>query len=189
MSSHLGKLVDAGLVIVEAAGRYRHYRIASRDVADLMERMDAVDLPETNSPQRPRPGKDISYARSCYDHVAGRLGVEIHDVFVDRGWVTVDASGVGLTDAGDAFLTDGLGLDLEALARRSRRAMVRLDIDWTERRDHLAGAMPAELMSFMLSEKWLKRRQDKRILTVTEVGRRMLPEHFGINPSELTIGS
>ncbi len=185
MSSHLGKLVDSGLVRVEAAGRYRHYRIASREVADLLERIDEVDLPETATPRRPSPGRDLSYARSCYDHVAGQLGVEIHDTFVDRGWVELDESdpnhhGVSLTDAGDRFLSQALGIDVAALATRSRRPMLRIDIDWTERRNHLAGAVAAELMTLMLEEKWLRRRTDKRVLTVSETGKAKLAEHFDI---------
>ena len=82
MSGHLGKLVDAGILSVESAGRHRAYRISSRQVADLIEQMDSILLPETEAPKRPTPGSGLSYARSCYDHVAGRLGIELHDVFL-----------------------------------------------------------------------------------------------------------
>lgn len=187
MSSHLGKLVDAGLIRVESAGRYRAYRIASRDVAELLERMDELDLPETAQPRRPTPGRDLSAARSCYDHVAGRLGVEIHDSFVERDWVRRDADGVRLTDAGDRLLTNTLGLDLDSCRLRARRRpMLRIDLDWTERRDHLAGSVAAELMTFMIDNKWLTRRTDRRVLVVTKTGRTQLAEHFGIEVSPIS---
>ena len=179
MSGHLSKLIDAGLVEVEPSGRHRHYRIASREVADLIERLDSIDLPETEPPKRPSPGMGLSYARSCYDHLAGQLGVELHNVFIDREWVVVEDRSPTLTADGARFLSDDLGLDVEAL-RELRRPLLRIDLDWTERRDHLAGSMPAALMTYMLDNRWLTRRQDKRVLTVTETGRAKLAEHFGI---------
>ncbi len=179
MSGHLSKLIDAGLVEVEAAGRHRHYRIASRELADLIERMDSIELPETNEPNRPRPGESISYARSCYDHIAGHLGVELHNIFLDREWVVVRDNVPSLTDAGERFLVEDIGLDIGHL-RTLRRPMLRIDLDWTERRDHLAGSMPAALMTYMLDNRWLARRKEKRVLVVTEIGRKKLSEHFGV---------
>lgn len=179
MSGHLSKLIDAGLVEVEPAGRHRHYRIVSREVADLIERMDSIELPETTAPARPRPGEGLSYARSCYDHIAGHLGVQLHDTFVGEAWVTVDGEGPVLTTRGEEFLVRNIGLDIDHL-RTLRRPLLRIDLDWTERRDHLAGSMPAALMTYMLDNRWLARRQDRRVLTVTELGRTNLNEHFGI---------
>ena len=179
MSGHLSKLIDAGLVEVEPSGRHRHYRIASREVAELLERIDSIELPETSAPARPRPGASISYARSCYDHIAGHLGVQLHNVFLDREWVVVDGTTPELTDAGARFVADDIGLDLDRL-RSLRRPLLRIDLDWTERRDHLAGSMPAALMTHMLDNRWLTRRNEKRVLVVTETGRTKLDEHFGI---------
>lgn len=179
MSSHLSKLVDAGLVRVEPAGRYRCFRIASRDVADLLERMDSLDLPETDTPKRPTPGQGLSVARSCYDHIAGRLGVDLHDAFLERKWIEVDDLQPHLTDSGKAFVTD-LGIDVDHL-RSLKRPMLRLDLDWTERRDHLAGSVAAALMTATIERRWLTRRNDKRQLAVTERGRREFAEHFGIH--------
>lgn len=107
MSGHLNKLIDAGLVRMEPAGRHRHYRIASTEVAELLERIDSLELPETEAPSRPRPGQNLSFARSCYDHLAA-------------------------------------------------------------------------ILTHMLDERWLTRRQDKRALTVTQTGRSNLSELFGI---------
>ena len=178
MSSHLGKLVDAGVVSVQSAGRYRAYRMASREMADLLEHMDSIDLPETAPPRRPTPGQGLGYARSCYDHIAGRLGTELHDVFIHRRWVDVQDGFPTLTPNGESFIEE-FGIDLEPLLTK-RRPILRIDLDWTERRDHLAGSLPAAFMDHLIDEKWIRRRQDKRQLTVTETGRTGLAETFGI---------
>jgi predicted transcriptional regulator len=180
MSGHLGKLVDAGILSVESAGRHRAYRISSRQVADLIEQMDAILLPETEAPKRPSPGSGLAYARSCYDHVAGQLGIELHDVFLDRAWVAVEDERPVLTASGADFL-DEFGIDVDAL-RAKRRPMLRFDLDWTERRHHLAGSAAAALMDELFAKKWIRRRQDKRQLLVTERGRVGLAETFGITP-------
>lgn len=178
MSGHLGKLVDAGLVRVEPTGRHRHYRISSVELAEWLEQMDSMNLPDVDAPDRPRPGSNLMYARSCYDHIAGELGVALHDVFLERGWVEVDDRVPSLTADGETFLVDALGLDVPGL-RRLRRPLVRLDLDWTERRDHLAGAMPAALMTHMIERRWVRRGTDKRVLHLSERGRRNLADHFG----------
>jgi len=179
MSSHLNKLVDAGVVSVESAGRYRAYRMASLEIAELLEQMDSIDLPETSTPRRPTPGQGLAYARSCYDHVAGRLGTDLHDVFVERQWVMIDDDRTPhLTASGSSFATD-FGIDVADLRTR-RRPMLRIDLDWTERRDHLAGSLPAALMNQLLERKWISRRNDKRQLSVTETGQAGFAEVFGI---------
>ena len=178
MSSHLGKLIDAGLVRVEPAGRHRFFRIASRDVADLLERMDSLDLPEIHAPKRPKPGQGLSVARSCYDHIAGRLGVDLHDAFLERKWIEIDELQPRLTDSGVALVTD-LGIDVDRL-RAQKRPMLRLDLDWTERRDHLAGSVAAALMTATIERRWIARRNDRRQLTVTATGRREFAANFGL---------
>ncbi len=178
MSSHLSKLVDAGIVRVDAAGRHRHYRIASRDVADLLERMDSLELPETRPPERPSPGQGLAEARSCYDHIAGRVGVGLHDAFVDRGWIEIVSEQPTLTDSGAQLLTD-LGIDLDGL-RKLKRPMLRLDLDWTERRDHLAGSVAAAIMTETINRRWIARRVDRRQLTVTTTGRQEMNSRFGL---------
>jgi len=121
MSSHLGKLMDAGIVTVESAGRY---------------------------------------------------------VFLERRWVTVEDDVPRLTGDGELFVVD-FGVDLDHL-RTKRRPLLRLDLDWTERRHHLAGSLAAALMTHLFDEEWIRRRQDKRQLTVTEAGRTRFRETFGI---------
>lgn len=178
MSSHLSKLIDAGVVSVESAGRYRAYRMASREMAELLERMDSIDLPETVAPRRPLPGQGLSYARSCYDHIAGRLGTDLQDAFIEHQWVVVENRVPSLTSEGESFMVN-FGIDLEQL-RTKRRPVLRIDLDWTERRDHLAGSLPAAFMSQLIEQKWIRRREDRRQLTVTDLGRSGLADVFGI---------
>lgn len=178
MSSHLSKLIDAGVVSVESAGRYRAYRMASREMAELLERMDSIDLPETAAPRRPSPGQGLSYARSCYDHIAGRLGTDLQDAFIEHQWVVVENRVPSLTSEGESFMVN-FGIDLEQL-RTKRRPVLRIDLDWTERRDHLAGSLPAAFMSQLIEQKWIRRREDRRQLTVTDLGRSGLADVFGI---------
>jgi len=180
MSSHLNKLIDAGVVTVQSAGRYRAYRIASRELADLLEHLDSIDLPETAPPDRPMPGQGLGYARSCYDHIAGRLGTELHDTFVLRRWIDLNDGVPSLTESGAEFVID-FGIDLASL-KAKQRPLLRIDLDWTERRDHFAGSLPAALMDHLLDTKWIKRRQDKRQLTVTEIGRAGFADVFEITP-------
>ena len=178
MSSHLSKLIDAGVVSVESAGRYRAYRMASREMAELLEHMDSIELPETVPPKRPSPGQGLSYARSCYDHIAGRLGTDLQDAFTERQWVVVENRVPSLTSEGESFMVD-FGIDLDQL-RQKRRPILRIDLDWTERRDHLAGSLPAAFMTQLIDQKWIRRRQDRRQLSVTEAGRAGLANVFGI---------
>ena len=179
MSSHLGKLLDAGLLRVEAAGRYRHYQIASLEVADLLEEIDSIDLPEVDTPDRPRPGEDLAYARSCYDHIAGRLGVDLYEAFLQQGLVVVVDESAELTRSGASVFTE-FGIDVEHL-QTLRRPLLRLDLDWTERRHHFAGSLPAAFLTRLVDDKWITRRSDKRQLAVTERGRKGLRKNFGLD--------
>lgn len=176
-SAHLSKLVDAGLVVIEPAGRNRFYRIASVEVADLLEMMDAIDLPETNKPKRPRPGTALAYARSCYDHLAGELAVGIFASMTEQGWVT-DDDGPRLSTAGERELIE-IGVDIDRL-RGGRRPLMRSCLDWTERQQHLAGATGAALLDHMLENRWLRRARDHRVLRITDTGRHELRHHFGL---------
>lgn len=174
-SEHLGVLVDAGLVAVEAQGRHRYFRLAGTEVAALVESMVAA-APDPVPLPRPRPGL-LGAARTCYDHLAGALGVRLFDRLVELGAVELDGDGVALTGAGRDLLV-GLGVPLTA---SSSRPVVRTCLDWTERRHHLGGATGAQLLSTLVARGWLRRseRQARR-LDVTAVGRRSFADQLGI---------
>ncbi len=177
-SEHLSRLIDAGLVAVEAAGRHRYYRLASPEVASLIESIDALDLTETSPISRPHPGSEMAFARSCYDHLAGELGVRLHGALHDIGVLTSIDDVSHLTDRGEDHLRE-IGIDL-APYRQSRRPLCRDCLDWTQRRHHLGGSVGAAILDHLLADGWVSRRAERRILRVTERGRTRFEAHLGV---------
>lgn len=178
-SEHLGQLTAAGLVHVERQGRHRYYRLAGPEVADLLETLMAVP-PDVAPVATPALPAGLAFARSCYDHLAGELGVGVYD-----GLVTLDAIRVG---SGAAALT-GSGRDLLgalgiALPARATRPAVRPCLDWSQRRHHLAGTVGAALLDVLLTRRWLHRNPHRRReLRLTDTGRRQLRAHLGMEPA------
>ena len=173
-SEHLARLLDAQFVAVAAQGRHRYYRLAGPDVAELLERLGAIEVPSmarrkltTSAPS------ELLHARSCYDHLAGRLGVRIHDFLLDGGHLVRDYDHhLTVTPSGREVL-EGLGVDVDA-AVRATRPTARSCVDWTERRHHLAGATGAALFDALLARRWLVRGTRPRSVRVTTAGQRGL---------------
>jgi DNA-binding transcriptional ArsR family regulator len=166
-SSHLSVLVDAGLVCVRDDGRFRRYRLASSDIAHALEQLGGPDLGTPTSLRLSREQRRLRAARTCYDHLAGQLGVAVADLLIARGWVDPSVSAV--SDAGASALGDALDLDLAPL-RAARRQLVRPCLDWTERRQHVAGALGAAIATAALKREWVRRQRGSRGLTITPAG-------------------
>jgi DNA-binding transcriptional ArsR family regulator len=179
-SEHLARLAAGGLVAVEPRGRERRYRLASPHVADALEALARIggDRPVRTLRESSRK-EALRDARTCYDHLAGRLGVAITDALVERGALLVRDTSFDLTDDGEALLVQRLGVDIAA-ARAGRRAFARACLDWTERRPHLAGALGAALARSLLDRDWVRRRPADRGLVVTPPGEAGLAEALGI---------
>ena len=183
-SEHLTRLIAGGLMAEERQGRHRYVRLANPIAAGLIEDL-ASYAPSTPTMTPPMPNNlrasvrmsAEARARTCYDHLAGHLGVAITDAILDRGLVT-DDMGLTVTDAGVAWLAN-LGIDLTSLSRS--RPMVRGCLDWTERRTHLAGAVGAALCRQALDQRWVERIGSGRALKVTAGGQRTLRELLGID--------
>lgn len=178
-SGHLAKLSEANLIAMARQGRHRYYRLASPEVAQAIEALMAV---ASFGPRRHRPvgPKDeaLRNARTCYDHLAGRLGIAVADsMSLKRHVVFSDGAGI-ITEEGQRFLCD-LGIDLEG-DRKGARAPCRTCLDWSERRPHLSGRLGAALCSRFFEMGWIERIKDSRALSVTEDGRRGLQEAFGV---------
>ncbi|MCL8012304.1 helix-turn-helix transcriptional regulator [Streptomyces sp. AS02] len=184
LSEHLGKLVAGGLLAEERQGRHRYVRLAGPRVAQLVEDLAAQVTPATD--RRPRnlressAGSAMARGRTCYDHLAGRLGIAVTDAMTARGLLRQD-TGFALTDAGLGwFDTAGIRLD-----RTGRRPLARACLDWTERRPHLAGVAGAALCRHALDAEWCVRIGSERAVKVTPSGERALGELLGMEAGAL----
>ena len=174
-SAHLARLVDSGLVTRRQAGRFRYYALANGDVAALLEAMARVAAAPAGA------SRAMRFARTCYDHLAGRLGVRLTDALHERGLIA-GTDGYGVTPAGEDWLAR-FGIDVAAL-RASRRTLVRPCLDWTERRDHVAGAVGAAIADALLERRWVVRFDDTRAVRLTLRGREGLYRTLGLEVSD-----
>ena len=184
-SSHLARMTEVGLLTVEKQGRHRYHRLASPDVAHMMETIMQVASTLEPSQRRLTVGpRDAALraARTCYDHLAGRLGVALADAMVAAGYAELGSDGGIVTDTGIGFL-GRIGIDVEALlagrGKRATRVLCRPCLDWSERRPHLAGAVGAALCTHSLDKKWVRRLSDTRAVEITPKGWRVFREEFG----------
>lgn len=186
-SGHLAKLTEARIVTLVRCGRHRYYRIASPLVGRMLESILAVAAVESPPRHRPSSPRDaaLALARTCYDHLAGRLAVGLADALVFGHHLRLDEDGGEVTEAGARFLED-FGLDL-AGARASRRIFCRPCLDWTERRPHLAGALGAGLARRCFELGWVERMREGRALRITPLGREGFAHRFGLDPAELAL--
>jgi len=182
-SSHLAKLTEAGLLSVVRSGRHRHFRLASETVVEMIEGIVAVALMKRPR-YRPlsRHARALSAARICYDHLAGRLSVDLTDALVARKYVVLDANAAEITAAGARFLSR-FGIELPAWPS-TRRHSARLCLDWTDRRPHIAGAVGAALTQRYFDLRWMERLERSHAIVVTPRGRRGFQETFGVDASE-----
>lgn len=175
-SSHLAQLRQGGLVTMEVQGRHRYARLASAQVARALEALSVLPPPRPSVVSTPEP---LRFARTCYDHLAGRLAVDLADALEQRQFLVVSDEAWEVTEAGARYLTR-LGLDLEAVGR-GRRAFARRCLDWSERRPHLAGALGAALAERLFGLKWVARQREGRGVRLTVEGRRALERDLGLS--------
>jgi DNA-binding transcriptional ArsR family regulator len=178
-SAHLAKLLQSGLVSARKQGRQRYYRLASPQIARAVEALLTVAPPATASGlTEATRGKALRRARTCYDHVAGQLGVALVDAFEQDELVSPSESGWSLTVHGQRRL-GLLGLDAGALGQ-GRRPLLRPCQDWTERRPHMAGALGQALASRLLDLRWVLRAPSSRALLITPLGEQRLLAEFAV---------
>jgi DNA-binding transcriptional ArsR family regulator len=171
MSAHLAKLREAKLVLVDQQGRHRYFRLADEDVAGLVESLMGVafrtgSVRLVSSPREPA----LRRARICYDHLAGEFGVMAYEALLQKGILEKSGGGLRLSAAGSEWFSR-FGIDTEAVTRL-RRTLCRACMDWSERRQHLAGALGAALLARMSELGWLKRDARSRVLRFTAQGQR-----------------
>ena len=174
-SAHLNRLKAERLLKLEVQGRHRYYRLANLDVAAVLEGM-LVLAGGSRTPFEPTTPDRLRQARTCYDHLAGALGVSLHDRLIALGWFTTAGNAYSLTPCGAQGVRE-MGIDLDETLILRRRFAVGC-LDWSERRPHLGGALGAALLQLALQRKWVVQDLEGRALSVTIRGKREFAARF-----------
>jgi DNA-binding transcriptional ArsR family regulator len=184
-SGHLGRLTTVGLLSVKKQGRHRYHRLATPAVARMLESIMqvAAELAPDRSRMTIGPrDAALRRARTCYDHLAGQLGVALTDALLVHGHIELTNDAGILTESGMELL-GGVGLDIEPMlsrrTKRSGRVLCRPCLDWSERRPHLAGAVGAAICAHSLDKGWTRRLDGTRAVLITPRGERIFRERFG----------
>lgn len=180
MSSHLSRLVEGGLLKVEAQGKHRYYRLSGPKVATLIETFGTlVQLPKLSTPNSRVPGCE-RYARTCYRHLAGYLAVELNKAAMEQGyWIrsVSENKHYEVTDKGELWLRS---IGIKPSAGQHAMGFARACLDWSERRHHLAGGLGSLLLDRFLELKWIARIAGNRSIRVTHRGQEGFRRHFGL---------
>lgn len=183
-SAHLAKLVEGGLLTLEAQGRHRYFRLANAQVADAIESLASLSVAvRPRAPRSPLPSKSMPIqflnARTCYDHLAGEMAVQVCEAMLKTRWLTAEGREFRVNRLGEKKLA-ALDVDLAA-ARRSRRVFARACVDLTQRRPHIGGALGAALLDLYVEGGWILRARRSRVVTITPKGQEAFRRTFGTN--------
>ena len=174
-SSHLTKLKNGGLIKLTKQGRHRYFQIATEGIAEMLEKMMSVSsaLAAPKNLRYPQ-NLELRYARVCYDHLAGEMGVRLKERLLERQLVAQKHDDLEVTSAGVDWCCEQ-GIDLEQHKTR-RRPLCRPCLDWTERKTHLAGAMGAALLDRLITLNYARREEGSRVVTLRREGKRFIEE-------------
>lgn len=178
-SAHLARLKENRLIELVVQGKHRYYKLASSDVGSALEALLVV-AGAPRKPFAPSTPSRLRQARTCYDHMAGSLGVALNDHFICKGWLETVSGSTDYTVSDEGALAlAALGVDV-ANARTRRRRFACGCLDWSERRDHLAGALGAALLQLCLQRGWVEQDLDSRALGISSEGRKQFRLRFGV---------
>ena len=180
-SSHLKKLMEGGLLTQAKQGRHRYFALAGADVGSMLEALMGLAAKKGHLRTRTGPRDPaMRTARVCYDHLAGDMAVRIYDSFQSRGFLQAASgeSSLGLTAGGEDFARS-LGIDLDRL-KTARRPLCRACLDWSERRNHLAGSLGAALLTRFQDNRWLRKEPDSRVVHISPKGETELKKLFPV---------
>ena len=176
---HLSKLLKAGLLVAESQGRQRYYQFSRKEIAQALEAMTLlIPYPKAEHRMIASHEPEITYCRTCYDHLAGKIGVAVADSLFKQRLIRQAKDGLLLTARGTSWFAE-MGLDVEKL-KQQRRAFLRPCIDWSERRPHVAGSLAAALLEKMFELAWIRRVRNSRAVVITDAGRKALYKKFNI---------
>ncbi|HEU4496871.1 MAG TPA: helix-turn-helix domain-containing protein, partial [Flavobacterium sp.] len=181
ISSHLSKLVNAELLSVEKQGRHKYYKIAGQDVASAVEGIANL-VSKDKRRELSSHGSGAKYCRTCYDHLAGKIGVEITEKLLSAGYIRLENKAFAVTEEGNTFFNN-FGIDIPAL-KKMRRTFAKPCLDWSERKHHISGSLGASLLNRMLELDWIRRTAGSRAVVITSEGRKGLFEKLKINVHE-----
>jgi DNA-binding transcriptional ArsR family regulator len=179
-SSHLSKLVKGNVIAVEQQGRHRYYRLANKEVAELMEMIAVISPPvQVRSLRQSQEMKKVRHARTCYDHLAGKLGVALTQALLHKGFIAmVSETEFDVTAEGMEHFRL-LGIDLAAM-KSNRRIFAKRCLDWSERYHHIGGFLGSVIAQHLFAIKWIEHIEGTRAVRITEEGRTRLQEWYGI---------
>jgi DNA-binding transcriptional ArsR family regulator len=178
-SVHLKKLLDAGLVVLERQGRHRYFRLHGAELAGALESLLRIELRrDAGRPSGPRNPR-MHEARTCYDHLAGRVAVDVAGTLVARRWLVEGEREFTVTGPGETWFA-ALGIEVTELAAGRRKLAPRC-LDWSERRPHLAGALGAALLTALEAHRFIQREPDERTVRITSRGRRWLARELDVS--------
>ncbi|MBO9205476.1 MULTISPECIES: ArsR/SmtB family transcription factor [Niastella] len=178
ISMHLSKLVQADLLTVESQGRHRYYRFSRQEVAYAIEALANLISPKKEVNMTPAVVSDIKYCRTCYDHLAGKVGVQLTEKLITQNMIELQNKTYSLTTKGNKFFKS-FGIDTHEL-KNNRRVFAKPCLDWSERKYHMAGSLGAALLDKMLQADWLRRKKNSRAIVITSTGQRELYNKFKV---------
>lgn len=182
-SNHLSKLIRGGIVAVEQRGRWRYYRLASEEVARAVEALAVLAPRRTRAHPEQDGQRELYAARTCYRHLAGKLGVALADGLLREGWIATRNDHFVVTPTGSQRFS-ALGIEIGDL-RSSAEIVVRKCLDWSERRPHVAGPLGKALAELALTRDWVRRQRGTRAILVTPLGRAELRRLLGVDLSSI----
>jgi len=179
ISMHLGKLLDADLISVEKQGRHKYYRFSNKEVAYAVEAMaNLIPKPEISAKKKTENYPPIKYCRTCYDHLAGKIGVALAESLLQQKIIIEKNNTFEISPEGEKWFSD-FGVNIGD-AKKQKRIFLKPCLDWSERRYHIAGSVGTLLLNKMLEQDWIRRTANSRVIIITAKGEKEMLKSFKI---------
>lgn len=177
-SSHLTKLVTGNLLVVRKQGRHKYFQLKNADVAELLEKLSTISPQKQKSTITGPSDPALRRSRICYDHLAGEMGVSLYDALVTKTFIVDHGEETTLTEAGVIFF-QSLGVDIDKLSK-TKRPLCKSCLDWSERRNHLAGVLGQWILNDLMDKGWANKNLDSRIIQFTEQGLKRFNKQYAL---------
>ena len=178
VSNHLSKLIEAELISVEKQGRHRYFRLANEQVAQVIESLASLIPNHQIEIKKTKEAQMLATARTCYDHLAGKLSIEIKNALLEQELITLSNNVYEVTERGENWFKK-FGIDIDIL-KQKKRSFAHPCLDWTEREHHIAGALGKAILEICLKNDWVRRKNNSREIIITTLGKKKLKEELKI---------